>query len=104
MQYLRSIGKNEREKNVGRRNLSRFRQRGEDDLFGLPSDYLRDRRLLDALFRHQSLEGGRFKYAEPDVKADCGHDDAQQKWYAPPPNQELVAGKPTKGQDCHIGE
>jgi hypothetical protein len=42
------------------------------------ADHFQDWRLLDPLFRQQSLEGGCFENAEPDVKANCGHDDAQQ--------------------------
>ena len=91
MQHLCPIGKDERQIDVNWPLLRRPCQRREDDLLGLPLDHFQDRRALDPVFREQSLEGGRLKDAESDIKPDSDHDDTQQKRDAPPPDQELIA-------------
>ena len=104
MQHLRAVDKNEGDIDVSRRGFRGFRQRAEDDLLGLAADHFQNRRPLDPLLLHQPPEDRRFKNAEPDVEADAGHDDAEQKRNAPAPNQELVAGKPTEKQHRRISE
>jgi len=93
---LGAVDKDESDVDVTRRGFRGFRQRAEHDLLGLAADYFQHRRPLDPFLLNEPREDRRLKNAEADVKADAGHDDAEQKRNAPAPDQELIAGKPTE--------
>src|SRR6202022_1771720 len=74
------------------------------NLFGLALEYLKHGYALDALFVEHFLEDRCFEDAEPDPQTDPDHDDADQEWNAPAPDQKLVTGKPAEDQHRQIGQ
>ena len=84
MQHLLPVGKDERQSDISWRLLTSARQSRQNDLLGLPLDYLLDRHPLDSILRNQSLERRRFQDAQPDVKPHCHHYDAEHERYPQP--------------------
>src|SRR5215472_1422175 len=104
MQYLRPIGEDEGEIDVGRPLLGGAAQRCQYDLLWLPLDHLERRCPLDPLLRNDAPENRRFEDTEPDVEPDRNHDDAQQERNTPAPDQELVARDGAEHQYRHVRE
>jgi hypothetical protein len=99
VQHVCPVGEDKGEIGVGRRHLPHTRQPRQDNLLGLALDDLECRHSFDPLLRDQTSEGGRFEDAEPDVKPNWDHDDAEKKGSTPSPGEELVAGN--RAEDQH---
>jgi len=94
-QYRCAVSEDERAEDVSRRLLRQPQQGRQYHLFGLALEHLKHRHALYAFLVEHFLEDRGFENA-PDPQPDADHDDADQEWNAPAPDQELVAGKPAE--------
>ncbi len=102
MDDLGAIGEDKGQVDVGWRLLGHPRKRREDDRPRLTLDHLDDRGPLNTVFGYDPPERRRLHDAEPDVKSDGDHHDAEQERDAPAPDQKLVAGNAAEHEHCHV--
>src|SRR5215813_12310435 len=91
-QHRRAIGKDISDIDVRWALLRQARERRQDKLLRLALDDFDRWRSREALLRSETREDWRLEDAEPDIKSDCDHDDAEEERDTPAPGQKLVAG------------